>query len=346
MSAVGRVFSSVTKVVKRAVAGVGKVISSVAKGIGKVVSTVGKAVEGTVKQALKDPIGTIAQIAAVATGQVWLLPVISAGQTIAAGGSLGDALKAAAISYAAGKLGSFAGEYAGGLFEGTTSKLASSLAQGATTGASAAALRGTDIMEGLTSGLASGAAGFVANQYVSPYISKNLAEIADITGDTNKFITGMTTAATKGGLAAELRGQDAAAGAVSAMTGFGMKYGIDYVADAAGNMYDAFGRQFDEENPGAVLKLTDQNDINDYVATLSSKGLEEGEDFMVDEHGQVWSTKKEYEWSTGTDKYGRRNPGGSLILVPTGKGDTQFNPAILGRDVAMFKESGGSNYGG
>jgi len=287
MSAVGKAISSVGKVVKRAVAGVGKVISSVAKGIGKVVTTVGKAVEGTVKQALKDPIGTIAQIAAVATGQVWLLPVISAGQTIAAGGSFGDALKAAAISYAAGKLGSFAGEYAGGLFEGTTSKLASSLAQGATTGASAAAMSGRDIMEGLTSGLASGAAGFVANQYVSPYISKNLAEIADITGDTNKFITSMTAAGTKGALAAELKGQDAAAGAVSAMTGYGMKYGVDYVADAAGNMYDAFGRQFNEKNADTVLKLDTQDNINDYVATLNAKGLEEGKDFVIDEQGRV-----------------------------------------------------------
>ena len=325
MSAVGSVFKGVTKAVKRAVAGVGKVITSVAKGIGKVVSTVGKAIEGTVKQALKDPLGTIAQIAAVATGQVWLLPVISAGQTIAAGGSLGDALKAAAISYAAGKLGSFAGEYAGGMFEGTTSKLASSLAQGAVTGASSAALSGRDIMQGLTSGLASGAAGFVANQYVAPYISKNLADIADITGDTNKFITGMTAAATKGGLAAELRGQDAAAGAVSAMTGYGMKFGTDYVADATGNLYDAFGRQFDEKNPDAVLKLTKQSDINDYVATLQSKGLEEGKDFMVDKDGSVWET----------DRLVNRYGGNTLGYI---KGDKQFNPALLGRDVEQWND--------
>jgi len=325
MSAVGSIFKGVTKAVTRAVAGVGKVITSVAKGIGKVVSTVGKAIEGTVKQALKDPIGTIAQIAAVATGQVWLLPVISAGQTIAAGGSLGDALKAAAISYAAGKLGSFAGEYAGGLFEGTTSKLASSLAQGAVSGASSAALSGRDIMQGLTSGLASGAAGFVANQYVAPYVSKNLAEIANITGDTNKFITGMTSAATKGGLAAELKGQDAAAGAISAMTGFGMKYGQDYVADAAGNLYDAFGRQINESNAESVLTLKNQSDINDYVATLKSKGLVEGVDFSIDSQGRVWDT----------DRMVSRYGGSTLGYA---QGSKQFNPALLGRDVDQWTD--------
>ena len=314
------VAKKVTSTVKRAVAGVGKVLSNVGKGLVKAVKTVGKAVEGTVKQALKDPIGTIAQIAAVATGQVWLLPVISAGQTIAAGGSLGDALKAAAISYAAGKIGSFAGEYAGGLFEGTTSKLASSLAQGAVSGASSAALSGRDIMQGLTSGLASGAAGFVANQYVSPYISKNLAEIADITGDTNKFITGLTTAGTKGALAAELKGQDAAAGAVSAMTGYGMKFGTDYVADAAGNLYDAFGRQFNESNAKDVLKLQNQDNINDYVATLNSKGLEEGKDFVIDDQGRVWNAER---------RAGKKD-------FYYGPGDRQFNPGMLGRDVEQY----------
>lgn len=309
------VAKKVTGAVKRVVSGAGKVISSVAKGIGKVVSTVGKAVEGTVKQALKDPIGTIAQIAAVATGQVYLLPIISAGQTIAAGGSLGDALKAAAISYAAGKLGSFAGEYAGGLFEGTTSKLASSLAQGAITGASSAALSGRDIMQGLTSGLASGAAGFASSQYVAPYISKNLADIAGITGDTNKFITGMTAAGTKGALAAELKGQDAAAGAVSAMTGYGMKSGVDYVADAAGNIYDSFGRQFNESNIDNITKLQNQNEINDYGATLKAKGLEEGKDFVIDENGKVWSA--------------------GMFGKP---GDIPFNAAMLGEDILKFKQ--------
>ena len=289
MSAVGRAVSSVAKIVTRAVSGVGKVLTSVVKGVGKVISSVGKAVEGTSKMAIKDPIGTIAQIAAVASGQVWLLPVISAGQTIAAGGSLGDALKSAAISYVAGKVGSFAGEYTSGLFEGTTAKLAGSIAQGATTGATRAGLSGQDIMDGLTSGALTGLAGGLTSEYVTPYISKNLAEIAGITGDTNKFLTGLSSAATKGALAAELKGQDATAGMISAMTGYGMKYGIDYVADASGNLYDSFGRQITESNKENVLKLQDQDSINDYVATLNAKGLKEGVDYMIDDVGQVWN---------------------------------------------------------
>jgi len=192
------------------------------------------------------------------------------------------------------------------------------------TGASSAALSGRDIMQGLTSGLASGAAGFVASQYVAPYISKNLAEIADITGDTNKFVTGLTSAATKGALAAELQGRDAAAGAMSAMTGYGMKYGQDYVADAAGNMYDAFGRQFNASNADSVLKLTDQDHINDYGATLAAKGLEENKHYIIDDEGRVWSTKPVYSKRTGA-------------ILGYEQGKDQFNPALLGKDVEFEK---------
>jgi hypothetical protein len=340
------VVKSTVKIVKRTVAGVGNVINSAVKGVGKVLSTVGKAIEGTVKQALKDPIGTIAQIAAVASGQLWLLPVISAGQTIAAGGSLEDALKSAAISYAAGKIGSFAGDYAGGMFENavpnaagkltfqtTSARLAQSLAQGAITGATQAGLSGRDVMEGLKSGLISGGTGFVASQYVTPYLSKNLAEIANITGDTNKFITGMTSAATKGALAAGLQGRDAAAGAMSAMTGYGMKFGVDYAADAAGNMYDAFGRQFNASNADSVLKLTDQNHINDYGATLAAKGLEENKHYIIDDEGRVWSAKPVYSKYTGA-------------ILGYEQGKDQFNPALLGKDVEFEKNVEDSRWSG
>ena len=316
MSAIGKVISGAVKAVSRAVASAGKVISSVAKGIGKVVSSVGKAVGNVIQQALKDPIGTIAQVAAVATGQVWLLPVISAGQTIAAGGSLGDALKAAAISYAAGKLGSFAGKYASGMFEGATSKLAGSLAQGAITGATQAGLSGGDIMKGLTSGLISGGTGYLASEYVAPYLSKNLAEVANITGETNKFLTGLGTAATRGALAAELKGQDVSAGITSALTGYGMKYGQNYVIDAAGNAFDSFGRQITEDNAESVLKLDNQEQMNDYAATLASKGLVQGKDFTIDKDGNIWNvTPKGYQ------------------------GNIRFNAAMLGDDVAQIKES-------
>lgn len=315
MSAIGKVISGAVKAVSRAVASAGKVISSIAKGIGKVVSSVGKAVGNVIQQAIKDPIGTIAQVAAVATGQVWLLPVISAGQTIAAGGSLMDALKAAAISYAAGKLGSFAGEYASGMFEGATSKLAGSLAQGAITGATQAGLSGRDIMEGLTSGLISGGTGYLASEYVAPYLSKNLADVANITGETNKLLTGLGTAATRGALAAELKGQDVSAGITSALTGFGMKYGQNYVVDAAGNAFDAFGRKITEDNAENVLKLDNSEQMNDYAATLASKGLVQGRDFTIDNEGNVWNvTRNGYQ------------------------GDIRFNAAMLGEDVAQLKE--------
>jgi hypothetical protein len=332
------VVKSTVKTVKRTVAGVGNVISSAVKGVGKVVSTVGKAVEGTVKQALKDPIGTIAQIAAVASGQMWLLPVISAGQTVAAGGSLEDALKSAAISYAAGQIGKYAGNYAGGMFEqavpnaagqvvfkSTSAQLAQSIARGALSGASSAALRGQDVMKGLTSGLVTDVAGFSANKYLTPYLSKNLAEIAGITGETNKFIANVASTATKGALAAELTGKDAAVGAISALTGYGMKLGTDYVADAAGNMYDAFGRQFNASNADSVLKLTNQEQINDYGATLAAKGLEENKHYIIDDEGRVWSSKPVYSKVTGA-------------ILGYEQGKDQFNPALLGKDVEFEKK--------
>jgi len=88
-------------------------MSAVVHFVEKAVDAVGSAVSNVVDNALKDPIGTIAKVAAVATGQFELLPVISAVDVVANGGSLEDAAKSAALSYAGNQISSFVGSELG-----------------------------------------------------------------------------------------------------------------------------------------------------------------------------------------------------------------------------------------
>lgn len=105
---------AVADFVEDTVSGAVDIVGDVAEGIVDVaadaVDTVADTVGDVVKGALEDPIGTIATVAAVATQQYHLLPAISAGKVVANGGDLDDALKAAAISYAAGEVGGMAGD--------------------------------------------------------------------------------------------------------------------------------------------------------------------------------------------------------------------------------------------
>jgi hypothetical protein len=77
---------------------------SIKNAVSSVINTVADTVTNTVKGALSDPLGTIAKVAAVATGNAWALPLISGADTIAHGGSIGDALKSAGKAYVAGQV--------------------------------------------------------------------------------------------------------------------------------------------------------------------------------------------------------------------------------------------------
>lgn len=105
---------AVADFVEDTVGGAIDIVGDVAEGIVDVaadaVDTVADTVGDVVQGALQDPLGTIATVAAVATQQYYLLPAISAGKVVANGGDLDDALKAAAISYAAGEVGGMAGD--------------------------------------------------------------------------------------------------------------------------------------------------------------------------------------------------------------------------------------------
>ena len=91
------------------------VVNTVANVASDVVNKAVNVVDSAVTSAVNDPIGTIAKVAAVATGNAELLPAISAADTIANGGNLGQALSSAAVSEA----GLQAGQYVSGALTGT-----------------------------------------------------------------------------------------------------------------------------------------------------------------------------------------------------------------------------------
>jgi predicted DNA binding CopG/RHH family protein len=117
----GGVAKAVGGVVKGAVDLVGDVVESVGKAVVDVVDFVVDdiidpivgAVGDVIAAIEEDPLMAIAQVALVATGNAWALPLLAGADVAMAGGDLGDVLKAAAISYVAGEVGSYAGKAVG-----------------------------------------------------------------------------------------------------------------------------------------------------------------------------------------------------------------------------------------
>jgi len=85
---------------------IGDAVQSIGGAIGSAVQSIGNAIQPIVHKFETDPIGSIAMVVASATGQVWALPIISAADTIAHGGSLTQAAEGAALSYVAGNIAS------------------------------------------------------------------------------------------------------------------------------------------------------------------------------------------------------------------------------------------------
>ena len=80
--------------------------------VDEIVQPVLSGVGDIIDAALDDPIATIAKVAAVATGNAWALPLIDGAAVAANGGDLGDVVKAAAISYATGKVAGVTSKFA------------------------------------------------------------------------------------------------------------------------------------------------------------------------------------------------------------------------------------------
>jgi len=174
------------------------------KAVGFVADSAVKAVEG----ALKDPLGTIltigAVVAAPATGGASLawLPAIKAGVVIANGGSIEDAAKSAAISYAAANIGASLGDSLN--VEGFSPELNTALKSsvGSTAVATGAGvLRGEDIGTALAKGVSKG---------VGSGISSLVADNADTGGEGSKTNTADRIIGSTVGSAATaaLRGQN------------------------------------------------------------------------------------------------------------------------------------------
>jgi hypothetical protein len=168
----GAVASFVGDVVGDVVETVGDVAEDVVQVAGDAVEDVGQTLETTIQGALDDPIGTMATVA-TAVYAPYALPAVSAGRVVANGGDLDDALKAAAITYAAQGVGDYVGGQTdvattygtdlgsqqtamlaaqnAGMGMGTIAGGAASAAAGAGTGA---ALSGGDVGQAIIGGLA------------------------------------------------------------------------------------------------------------------------------------------------------------------------------------------------
>jgi hypothetical protein len=163
----GSVADSVGDFVGDVVGGAVDIVGDVVDVAVDVVEDVADTVVSTVETALDNPIATIATVAAAATGQAYLIPYINGANTLAQGGDFEDALKSAAVSYAAQGVGSYVGDQLGTALEygtdlgssqtgmlaaqtgdmlgGTTSGTIGGAAGAAAAGATAAALSGGDV---------------------------------------------------------------------------------------------------------------------------------------------------------------------------------------------------------
>jgi hypothetical protein len=96
-----------------AVVGVGAAVISKKTGVSdKIYEEIFKPVGDLVVDVVKSDLGNaVLKVAAVATGNTWAVPLIDGAKVAANGGSVGDVLKAAAISYVASSVGDVTGKY-------------------------------------------------------------------------------------------------------------------------------------------------------------------------------------------------------------------------------------------
>jgi hypothetical protein len=100
---VGDVLEGAVDIVEDVVGVVGDAVEWV---VDEVIEPVVEGVGDVIEAVVDDPITTIATVAAVATGNTWAVPIINGASTIAKGGDLDDALKAAAVTYITQTVGS------------------------------------------------------------------------------------------------------------------------------------------------------------------------------------------------------------------------------------------------
>lgn len=207
--------------VKKVTNAVGDAVQDVGKFVEKeIVKPVVKAVENTAKAIEKDPIGTIAQIATAIVAPQFL-PLVSGANTLAHGGSVEDALKAAAITYVGGKVATaganIGADVAKALDVGATAaKVATNI--GASVGSTIVA--GGDVGQAATGALIGTTVGEMAKTYLPP----------DTSAATQRAVTSAVVA--------ELQGRDPVQAMTQSYVGSGTKYAIDKGVEYVSGVYD------------------------------------------------------------------------------------------------------------
>lgn len=149
----GGVVKAVEGVVGGAVEAVGDAVDDVGDFVvDDIVKPVAKAVDNTLEAAQKDPIGTIAMVT-TAIYAPYLLPAVSATNTLAKGGDLDDAVESAAKTFALQQAGAYVGGEAGAYATeaGATAEQAA-IARGVASGATKSGLVGGDVGQGAIMG--------------------------------------------------------------------------------------------------------------------------------------------------------------------------------------------------
>jgi len=203
MAFVAKVVKKVVKGVTNLVTGVVNVVVDVVDWVvDDIIEPVVKGVGNVIQYALDDPIKTIATLAAtfVSGGAyLWTIPLIEGASVLAKGGNIGDAVKAAVISYAGGKLGATTGQWASkAVADAGGSAIMANIVGAGTKSATTALVYGQDPLKafatgGLQAGLAAGM-GKISETMKEQYGSK----FEDLQGGVKDTIFA--------GLAAELEG--------------------------------------------------------------------------------------------------------------------------------------------
>jgi hypothetical protein len=173
-------------------------------------------------------LGDIAKVASIVAPVALALvpgvgPVLSAaysaGNVIGRGGSIEDAFKAGATSYAAGTVAGAVAKPVAGV---TDSAIAGATAGGAAAGGTTALIQGNSVGEGLISGAATGAAMGAANVVAKP-----------VTAATDSQVAGSTAGgAVAGGTSALLRGDSVTEGLLTGAAGGAIAGGVSATVDA------------------------------------------------------------------------------------------------------------------
>tara|TARA_R110000764_G_scaffold122985_1_gene210595 strand:- start:12 stop:5864 length:5853 start_codon:yes stop_codon:yes gene_type:complete len=184
---IGGAVDIVVDVVEDVVGVVGDAIDWV---VDEIVEPVLSGVGDIIEAALDDPITTIVKVAAIATGNAWALPLIDGASVAAKGGDLGDVVKAAAISYATGKVAATTSKFVNPAIANANLNSTVELAlqkgiEGGARSATAAVIYGQDPLKAFATGGLNAAVGATLGQVADKIDAKfdNFTDGIDIEGN-------------------------------------------------------------------------------------------------------------------------------------------------------------------